>query len=77
MLSNLVRNDDLKIKSEVLLFIPELKVSNPRTELIQSIIDVMQDTNTDVRIKACLALGSMDEKAAISEVNQYLTGCTR
>ena len=28
----------------------------------------MQDTNTDIRIKACLALGSMGEKVATKEV---------
>ena len=72
MLNNLLQSEETKIKSEVLLFISQLKIWNPSVELIQSILRTMQDTSKDIRIKACLALGSISEKAAIDEVISQL-----
>ncbi len=72
VLINLLQYDDKKTKSEVLVFISELKISNPSIQLIESVVSAVQDKNTDVRVKACFALGSMSEKAATNEAISQL-----
>ncbi len=68
MLMDLLQRHDIETKKEVLLFIANLRISNPSNDLITSVTIRLEDEDVGVRMNACLALGKMGEKAATNEV---------
>jgi HEAT repeat protein len=65
---DLLQHTDTHTKTEVLVFISNLEISNPPILLITSVINRLNDTDSQVRANAFRALGSMGEKAATNEV---------
>jgi HEAT repeat protein len=65
---NLLQCTDSYIKTKVLVFISNLKITNPPIPLITSIINALDVRVPRVRANACSALGKMGEKAATNDV---------
>ena len=68
ILIHLLEHDNANSKSDVLLCISELQISNPSTSLMTSLATKLNDQNETVRRSACEALGQIGEKAATNEV---------
>ncbi len=68
MMMDLLQHRDIETKKEVLLFIANLRISNPSNDLITSVTIRLEDEDVKVRENACDALGEMGEKAATNEV---------
>ena len=77
MLTDLLQDHDVEIKTEVLLFIDALKISNPSNALIKLITIGLDDKDPSVIHKACETLGNMGEKAATDEVITKLLNALR
>ncbi|CAF0795000.1 unnamed protein product [Adineta ricciae] len=75
---DLLDRGDIQTKSDVLTFISELKIRNPSQKLIQSIRKTTVDNERkEIRIKKCLALGSISEYIARKSVINLLIKALR
>ena len=68
ILVDLLEHDNANGKTDALLCISELQISNPSISLMISLTTKLNDENEEVRQYACSALREIGEKAATNEV---------
>jgi HEAT repeat protein len=73
-LTALLQSNEIDVKTEVLIFICSMNISNVPDRLINSISALLSDNSDQVKTYACDTIGIIGEKAATFEVLNRLVG---